>query len=56
MTVVRGTLSIALDDLEKNQYSACSSLIISFQTKMNVRNFHDETQVLIVVKAPVPKI
>ena len=52
MTVVRGTLSIALDDLEKS--IQCMFVINNlFSNKMNVRNFHDETQVLIVVKAPV---
>jgi len=43
MTVIRGRLSIGL------------LLKIPFQTKMNVRNMHEETLELIVVKAPAPK-
>lgn len=56
MTVVRGTLSIALNDQEMHQYNAGSILKIPFQTKMNVKNLHHETLELIVVKAPAPKI
>ena len=50
MTVIRGKLSIGLDE-----YEAGTMLKIPFQTKMNVRNLHFETLELIVVKAPAPK-
>ena len=55
MTVVRGMLSIGLNDQEIHEYQAGTLLKIPFQTKMNVKNLHDETLELIVVKAPAPK-
>ncbi|MET0016918.1 cupin domain-containing protein [Oscillibacter sp.] len=55
MTVIRGKLSIGLDEQEIHEYGAGSLLKIPFQTKMNVRNVHDETLELIVVKAPAPR-
>lgn len=54
MTVVRGKLSIGLNDQEIHEYAAGTLLKIPFQTKMNVRNMHDDTLELIVVKAPAP--
>lgn len=55
MTVLRGNLSIQLDDQENHEYTEGNILKIPFKTKMNVRNLHDETLELIVVKAPAPK-
>lgn len=55
MTVIRGRLSIGLDEQEIHEYDAGTLLKIPFQTKMNVRNLHDEILELIVVKAPAPK-
>ncbi len=54
MTVIRGRLSIGLNDQEIHEYDAGTLLKIPFQTKMNVRNLHVETLELIVVKAPAP--
>ncbi|MDK2941547.1 MAG: hypothetical protein PWP56_1060 [Acetobacterium sp.] len=54
MTVVRGTLSIGLDDQEVHEYEAGTLLKIPLQTKMNVKNMCTETLELIVVKAPAP--
>ncbi len=54
MTVIRGMLSIGLNDQEIHEYGAGTLLKIPFQTKMNVRNRHRETLELIVVKAPAP--
>ena len=56
MTVVRGTLSAGLDDQDVHEYKAGTVLKIPFHTKMNIRNLHDETLELIVVKAPAPSI
>ncbi len=56
MTVVRGKLSIGLNDQEIHEYNGGTLLKIPFQTKMNVRNLHDETLELIIVKAPAPHI
>lgn len=55
MTVVRGKLSIGLNDQEIHEYEAGTLLKIPFQTKMNVKNLHEETLGLIIVKAPAPK-
>ena len=55
MTVVRGTLSIGLNDQEVHEYEAGTLLKIPYNTKMNVNNLHAETLELIVVKAPAPK-
>lgn len=54
MTVVRGKLSIGLDDQEIHEYEAGTLLKISVNTKMNVKNLHEPTLELIVVKAPAP--
>ncbi|MBN2557998.1 MAG: cupin domain-containing protein [Clostridia bacterium] len=54
MTVVRGRLSIGLDDQEIHDYPAGTLLKIPVDIKMNVRNTHDEVLELIVVKAPAP--
>lgn len=55
MTIVRGRLSIMLDEQEVHIYDPGTLLKIPFQTKMNVKNMHPETLELIVVKAPAPK-
>jgi len=55
MTIIRGRLSIGLDEQEIHEYEAGTLLKIPFKTKMNVRNLYDETLELIVVKAPAPK-
>lgn len=55
MTVIRGKLSIGLNDQEIHEYEAGTLLKIPFQTKMNVKNLHCETLELIVVKAPAPQ-
>ena len=55
MTVVRGKLSIGLNDQEIHEYEAATLLKIPYQTKMNVKNLHEETLELIIVKAPAPK-
>lgn len=55
MTVIRGTLSIILDEQEMKRYDAGKVLKIPFQTKMNVRNLDAAVLELIVVKAPAPQ-
>jgi quercetin dioxygenase-like cupin family protein len=55
MTVVRGKLSIRLNDQENHEYEAGTLLKIPIQTKMNVKNLHEDIVELIVVKAPAPK-
>lgn len=56
MTVLRGTLSIKLDEQDVHEYKKGTVLKIPFKTKMNaVGNNHDEILELTVVKAPAPK-
>lgn len=55
MTVVRGTLSIGLNDQDINEYPPSSLLKIPEGVKMNVKNLGFKTLELIVVKAPAPK-
>ena len=54
MTIVRGLLSIGLDEQEIHEYPAGSVLKIPKGIKMNVKNLHDDNLELIVVKAPAP--
>lgn len=54
MTVLRGTLSIRLDEQEVHEYGKGDILKIPYDTKMNVNNFHNDTLELIVVKSPAP--
>ena len=49
MTVIRGKLSIGLDEQDVHEYEGVTLLKIPFQSKMNVKNLHDETLELIVV-------
>ena len=55
MTVVRGTLSIGLDDQTIHEYVAGNILKIPVKTKMNVTNRHSDVLELIIVKAPAPQ-
>lgn len=55
MAVIRGRLSIGLNDREIREYEGGTLLKIPFHTKMNVRNLHADTLELIIVKAPAPK-
>ncbi len=55
MTVVRGKLTIRLDDGDVNEYEAGTLLKIPVNTKMNFKNTHDDMLELIIVKAPAPK-
>jgi quercetin dioxygenase-like cupin family protein len=54
MAVLKGILSIGLDDQEIHEYKGGTILKIPFKTKMNVGNKHDEILELTVVKSPAP--
>ncbi|NLT12371.1 MAG: hypothetical protein GXY06_08180 [Clostridiaceae bacterium] len=56
MTVLRGTLSIRLDDQDTHEYVSGSLLKIPHKTKMNVGNRHHDVLELIVIKAPSPQV
>lgn len=55
MTVVKGILSIGLDEQEIREYPNNTLLKIPVNTKMNVKNLHDDILELIIVKSPAPK-
>ena len=55
MTVIRGRLSVALNDESARVYDAGTLLKIPFNTKMNISNGSDSALEIIVVKAPAPK-
>lgn len=54
MTVIRGTLSIGLNDQDIHKYTKGTLLKIPVDTKMNAKNLEEDTLELIVVKAPAP--
>lgn len=54
MTVIKGLLSLGLDEQELHEYPAGTVLKIPKGIKMNVKNLHEHTLELIVVKAPAP--
>ncbi|HPX93903.1 MAG TPA: cupin domain-containing protein [Bacillota bacterium] len=54
MTVLRGTLSIGLEDQEIHDYPKGSLLKIPVDVRMNVHNRHEEVLEITVVKAPAP--
>ena len=55
MIVVRGEITLALDEQDHHTYPAGSILEIPYQTKMDVKNLQDEVTELFVVKAPGPR-
>ena len=55
MNVIRGTLTITLNDQEAHKYPKGSLLEIPYNVKMNVGNSNTEVLELIVVKAPAPQ-
>ncbi len=50
MTVLRGTLSLGLDNQIMNKYRKGTMLNIPFKTRMDVKNYDDEVLELIVIK------
>ena len=55
MTVLRGLLSLDLEESGAHVYEAGTILNIPFGIKMDARNAKDETLEITVVKAPAPK-
>lgn len=54
MTVIRGVLCIDLNENGMHEYPVGTVLKIPKGIKMNVKNLHDNTLELTVVKAPAP--
>ena len=55
MIVVRGSVSLCLNDQQEHKYPAGNIISIPYKTKMNVSNSLDELLEFFVVKAPSPK-
>jgi len=55
MTVIRGTLSLGLNDQPIQEYTAGHVVNIPMKTTMNVRNLHQPVLELIVIKTPTPE-
>ncbi|MCM1991861.1 cupin domain-containing protein [Oceanirhabdus seepicola] len=56
MTVIKGILSIQLDEQDVHEYVKGDILKIPYNTKMNVKNLHDDVLELIVIKSPAPAL
>lgn len=54
MNVIRGKLTIRLDEQDAHKYEKGTLLEIPYNVKMNVGNSDNEVLELIVVKAPAP--
>ncbi len=55
MLIVRGTLTLELDEQNPHHYQRGSIVNIPFNTFMKVRNEHDEVCEFFVVKSPSPR-
>ncbi len=55
MIVVRGNLTLQLDEQEPHKYSKGQIINIPYKTKMNVNNFDDDVLELFIIKSPNPK-
>jgi len=56
MTVLRGVLSIRLDDQEPHEYGPGTLLTIPYHTLMNISNQREALLELIVIKVPAPTV
>ena len=54
MIIVRGTLTLKLDDQPSANYIGGQIISIPYNTKMNIMNNHDGTLEFFVAKAPNP--
>lgn len=55
MIIVRGTMTIALDEQETHKYHAGQIINIPYHKKMDVQNKDDEILEFFVVKSPNPR-
>ena len=55
MILIKGSVSLALDDGDTRAYSAGSIISIPFGTKMDVQNSGGDPLEFFIVKAPGPK-
>lgn len=55
MVVVRGQVTLLLDDQEAHNYAAGNIILIPYGTRMNVTNEGKSVTELFVIKAPGPR-
>ncbi len=55
MIVIRGILSLKLEEQDFHEYSSGCIVNIPFGLRMDVNNLHEETLELFVLKAPSPE-
>jgi quercetin dioxygenase-like cupin family protein len=55
MVIVRGILTLKLDEQEPHKYAQGQIVNIPYNVKMNVNNFDEEVLELFVIKAPNPR-
>lgn len=55
MIIIRGRMTLKLNDQESHQYANGDIINIPYNTKMNVNNQDDEILEFFVVKSPNPK-
>jgi quercetin dioxygenase-like cupin family protein len=55
MIVIRGSVTLKLDDQEPHKYTGGQIINIPYHTKMNVNNLDEDVLELFVVKSPNPK-
>lgn len=55
MVIVRGTMTITLDEQEAHKYEAGRVINIPYKKKMDIRNNYDEVLEFFVVKSPNPR-
>ncbi|SKC40036.1 cupin domain-containing protein [Maledivibacter halophilus] len=55
MIIIRGVMTLKLDEQEAMEYKAGDIINIPYNTKMNVNNFQEEVLEFFVVKSPNPK-
>ncbi len=55
LIVVKGAITLELNDEQPHCYPAGSIVNIPYQTKMNVSNKHDKVLEFFIIKAPSPK-
>jgi quercetin dioxygenase-like cupin family protein len=55
MIIVRGTMTLKLNDQKPHKYSTGDIINIPYNTKMNVNNLDEEVLEFFVVKSPNPR-
>lgn len=55
MIIIRGKMTLKLDEQEAHQYTGGQIINIPYHSKMNVNNFDDDILEFFVVKSPNPR-